>query len=132
MYFNILRCRNFVGLVRYSILIRTRPPQCSSWNWKQDCSDSPQKPPHEGHCCSCLRQSQGSALAPTKSPIKLSLFFALVIPGRAPDPPGRYAAGCSQERAAPMFQAELETRLCRFTAEAPTGRPLVQPPPTIA
>lgn len=37
-----------------------------------------------------------------------------------------------KNEAAPMFQLELETRLFRLTAEAPTWSPLLQLPPTIA
>jgi len=37
-----------------------------------------------------------------------------------------------KNEAAPMFQLALETRLLRFTQEAPTSKPLLQLPPTIA
>ena len=54
------------------------------------------------------------------------------ITGECPGSPGRYAAGCSQERAAPMSQLVPDTRAYKFTAEPPTSKPLPQEPPTSA
>lgn len=54
------------------------------------------------------------------------------ITGECPGSPGRYAAGCSQERAAPMSQSAYDTRVLKFTAEPPTSKPWPQAPPTTA
>ena len=125
-----------VGLVYVPYLIRMGPPRCSSWHSTQDCSNSQQNHRHANHCCSCRRQSPGSTgsgLLRPPNPLKIfTLLVVLVYPGEFPGSPGRYAAGCSQERAAPMSQVACDTRPLKYTAEPPTRKPSLQVPPTTA
>ena len=64
--------------------------------------------------------------AHTKSPHKngYALYIRVMRGGEPPQPPpGRYAAGCSQERAAELSQALSDTRLLKTTADAPQRNP---------
>ena len=125
-----------VGLGYYSKFNKNGQPQCPSRQQKQDCPDSPQKHPHASHCRSCHphahREHQGAQRHPP-NPLKIfMLLYDLSYTGESPGSPGRYAAGCSQERAAPMSQLASETRELRKTAEAPTRKPKPERPPTTA
>lgn len=69
--------------------------------------------------------------APALSPY-IKFLTAHLLAGEDPRTPCGYAAGCSQERAAPMYQLVYETALARAKAKGPTRRPAAQPPPTKA
>ena len=78
-------------------------------------------------------QNTGAYRAPTLAPIKFSLLCcAYLLAGEDPRTPCGYAAGCSQERAAPKLQALDETAKLKNKAKGPTGRPEAQSPPTNA
>lgn len=47
-------------------------------------------------------------------------------------PAGGYAAGCSQERQAPMIESVYEAALYKLKQEAPQNAAPAQPPPTSA
>lgn len=71
----------------------------------------------------------------TKSPHKngYALYIRVMRGGEPPQPPpDRYAAGCSQERAAEMSQQLLDTRRPKPTADAPQSNPSAEAPPTSA
>lgn len=70
-------------------------------------------------------------LSPALSPY-IKFLTAHLLAGEDPRTPCGYAAGCSQERAAPKAQPVSETAACRYKAKGPTGRPMPQEPPTIA
>ena len=69
--------------------------------------------------------------APALSPY-IKFLTAHLLAGEDPRTPCGYAAGCSQERAAPKYQYVDETAVSRDKAKGPTERPLLQLPPTNA
>lgn len=78
-----------------------------------------------------IDRKAGPTLSPALSPY-IKFLTAHLLAGEDPRAPCGYAAGCSQERAAPMDQYVYETALPRLKAKGPTWRPPLQSPPTSA
>ena len=78
-----------------------------------------------------IDRKAGPTLSPALSPY-IKFLTAHLLAGEDPRTPCGYAAGCSQERAAPTFQYVAETALLRIKAKGPTRRPRPQLPPTNA
>ena len=78
-----------------------------------------------------IDRKAGPTLSPALSPY-IKFLTAHLLAGEDPRTPCGYAAGCSQERAAPMLQSVAETARLRRKAKGPTRRPSAQSPPTSA
>ena len=99
-------------------------------------ADAPQCNPFSELPPTIARESSKQGTARTPNPlIKMdTLYTSGLCEGESPPqpPPGRYAAGCSQERAAEKAQSPYDTREFKYTAEAPQSNPFAELPPTIA